>query len=167
MSCLAWGSGVLVSGSWDHSGRIWTNWECSHELKGHEGPLWSVVVLPSESSSSTSILTASADKTIKLWREGKVCLSICDKSLIVLWYFLCIIPSLMYYFYQASLSFICLFECHIAHVPPSGMLHILWPQGLCAGSCSGQCHTVSLLLQWCHCNTLVRLRGTFSHILWS
>lgn len=73
VSCLTWGSGVLVSGSWDHSGRIWTNWDCSHELKGHEGPLWSVVVLPSEGSTSPSILTASADKTIKLWKEGKVC----------------------------------------------------------------------------------------------
>lgn len=76
VSCLTWGSGVLVSGSWDHSGRIWTNWDCSHELKGHEGPLWSVVVLPSEGSTSPSILTASADKTIKLWKEGKVWLSI-------------------------------------------------------------------------------------------
>lgn len=73
VSCLAWGRGVLVSGSWDHSCRIWTNWDCSHELKGHEGPLWSVVVLPSEGSSSPSILTASADKTIKLWKEGKLC----------------------------------------------------------------------------------------------
>ncbi|KAG0717763.1 Phospholipase A-2-activating protein [Chionoecetes opilio] len=73
VSCLTWGSGVLVSGSWDHSGRIWTNWECSHELKGHEGPLWSVVVLPSEGCSSPSFLTASADKTVKLWKEGKVC----------------------------------------------------------------------------------------------
>uniref|UniRef100_A0A0P4WEV7 Phospholipase A-2-activating protein n=1 Tax=Scylla olivacea TaxID=85551 RepID=A0A0P4WEV7_SCYOL len=73
VSCLTWGNGVLVSGSWDHSGRIWTNWECSHVLKGHEGPLWSVVVLPSEGSNSPNILTASADKTVKLWKEGKVC----------------------------------------------------------------------------------------------
>lgn len=76
MSCLSWGSGLLVSGSWDHVGRVWTNWECQHELKGHSGPLWSVVLLPKEEESadqkSVHMLTASADKTIKLWQNGKV-----------------------------------------------------------------------------------------------
>ncbi|XP_071552858.1 phospholipase A-2-activating protein isoform X1 [Panulirus ornatus] len=77
VSCLSWGNGLLVSGSWDHNGRVWIDWECKHDLKGHTGPLWSVVLVPNEEESahqkSTSILTASADKTIKLWQDGKEC----------------------------------------------------------------------------------------------
>lgn len=77
VSSLFWSDGVLISGSWDHSARLWKDWECVHEMKAHEGPVWSVVIVPrSEQSSSHQplpVLTASADKTIKLWKDGKVC----------------------------------------------------------------------------------------------
>ncbi|KAK8736396.1 hypothetical protein OTU49_004977 [Cherax quadricarinatus] len=77
VSCLTWDSGVLVSGSWDNTCRIWTNWECSYELKGHSGPLWSVAFVPSidqiANQRPTTMLTASADKTIKLWINEKEC----------------------------------------------------------------------------------------------
>lgn len=70
MSCLAYGDGVLVSGSWDCTGRIWKNGQCIQELKGHEGPIWAIALLPGQPT--TTILTASADKTIRMWRDGKV-----------------------------------------------------------------------------------------------
>ncbi|KAK4310022.1 hypothetical protein Pmani_018377 [Petrolisthes manimaculis] len=71
VSCLAWGEGALVSGSWDCTGRVWSGWQCIHELKGHEGPLWAITILPGHST--TTILTASADKTIRMWRGDKEC----------------------------------------------------------------------------------------------
>lgn len=70
VSCLAFGEGVLVSGSWDCTGRVWKNGQCIQELKGHEGPIWAIALLPGQST--TTILTASADKTIRMWRDGKV-----------------------------------------------------------------------------------------------
>ncbi|KAG7174341.1 Phospholipase A-2-activating protein-like [Homarus americanus] len=73
LSCLAWGDRVLVSGSWDHSCRVWRNWQCSYVVNGHDGPLWSVALAPSEdvdnATRSVTVLTASADKTIKLWLD--------------------------------------------------------------------------------------------------
>lgn len=77
VSSLEWKNGLLISGSWDHSARVWKNWECVQELKGHDGPLWSVVGLPKAGGDAdqnpVSVLTASADKLIKLWVEGKEC----------------------------------------------------------------------------------------------
>jgi phospholipase A-2-activating protein len=35
-------------------------------LRGHEGTVWTVLAL-----SETEILTGGADKTIRLWRDGK------------------------------------------------------------------------------------------------
>lgn len=79
VSSLCWSDGLLVSGSWDHSARMWKDWECVKEMKEHSGPIWSVAVTykPEQgpSSQSPSILTASADKTIKMWKEGKVCVT--------------------------------------------------------------------------------------------
>lgn len=68
----------MISGSWDTTGRLWSNWHCSQELKGHSGPLWAVADLPATTpgevtdEKSIGVLTASADKTINLWVDGKV-----------------------------------------------------------------------------------------------
>lgn len=59
-------NGLLVSGSWDFTARVWRGAECVHELRGHTQAVWAVLAL-----SATDVLTASADKTIKLWRDGK------------------------------------------------------------------------------------------------
>ncbi|KAK7082303.1 hypothetical protein SK128_004896 [Halocaridina rubra] len=79
VSSLFWSSDILISGSWDHSARLWKGWECVYEMNAHAGPVWSVVVLPrpnqGSSSQPPSVLTASADKTIKLWKDGKVCIT--------------------------------------------------------------------------------------------
>lgn len=75
VSCLAWSdvNKCLVSGSWDHSAKLWINWECLHTMKGHQGPIWAVVFVPCDSSEAVpKILTASADKTIKLWHKDQV-----------------------------------------------------------------------------------------------
>jgi len=58
--------GLLVSGSWDSTARVWRGADCVQELRGHTQAVWAVLPLP-----SSDILTASADKTIKLWRDGK------------------------------------------------------------------------------------------------
>lgn len=52
----------LVSGSWDKTAKIWRNWECVATLKGHEQSVWAVVAVDHD-----RVLTASADKTIRLW----------------------------------------------------------------------------------------------------
>lgn len=52
----------LVSGSWDKTAKIWRNWECVATLKGHEQSVWAVLAVDQD-----RVLTASADKTIRLW----------------------------------------------------------------------------------------------------
>ncbi|KAJ9477799.1 Protein DOA1 [Pseudozyma hubeiensis] len=52
----------LVSGSWDKTAKIWRDWECVATLKGHEQSVWAVLAVDQD-----RVLTASADKTIRLW----------------------------------------------------------------------------------------------------
>jgi len=59
--------GNLISGSWDHTARVWQGSQCIAELKGHTQAVWAVLGLP-----NGAILTGAADKEIKLW-EGGVC----------------------------------------------------------------------------------------------
>lgn len=61
------GHGLIVSGSWDKTARVWKDGALLYELKGHEQAVWAVLVL-----SKSLILTGSADKTIKLWENGKL-----------------------------------------------------------------------------------------------
>ncbi|XP_076047621.1 phospholipase A2 activator protein [Oratosquilla oratoria] len=72
VSCLTWGKGLLVSGSWDHTGRVWDGQKCKHVLEGHTGPVWAVEVLPGDSQDAPIIVSASADKTIRSWKNGQV-----------------------------------------------------------------------------------------------
>lgn len=53
----------LVSASWDKTAKVWReDGACVATLKGHEMAVWAVLVLP-----SGQVVTASADKTIRLW----------------------------------------------------------------------------------------------------
>ncbi|TKY85398.1 hypothetical protein EX895_005560 [Sporisorium graminicola] len=52
----------LVSGSWDKTAKVWRNWECIATLKGHEQSVWAVLAVDQD-----RVLTASADKMIRLW----------------------------------------------------------------------------------------------------
>lgn len=73
--CLAVGQNdILVSGSWDKTARLWklnTNGEkvtgqCIFTMTGHEAAVWDVLVR----SHDEIVVTASADKTIKVFRSG-------------------------------------------------------------------------------------------------
>lgn len=57
--------GIVVSGSWDKTARVWENGKVKHILKGHSQAVWAVAVL-----SKSLMLTGSADKTIRLWKDG-------------------------------------------------------------------------------------------------
>lgn len=63
--CLDYAHGLLASGSWDTTARIWRSPTESVILKGHSQAVWAVLVL-----SPTRVLTASADKAIKMWDVG-------------------------------------------------------------------------------------------------
>eukprot|EP01103_Thecamoeba_quadrilineata_P015432 TRINITY_DN487_c0_g1_i1.p1 TRINITY_DN487_c0_g1~~TRINITY_DN487_c0_g1_i1.p1 ORF type:complete len:748 (+),score=126.71 TRINITY_DN487_c0_g1_i1:29-2245(+) len=56
--------GLLVSGSWDRTVRIWRGNECLQVLTGHSHSVWALLSLP-----NGDLLTGSADKTIKIWRN--------------------------------------------------------------------------------------------------
>jgi phospholipase A-2-activating protein len=69
LSVSAIGGGQLVSVSWDKTARIWdvSSLSCSAVLTGHEAAVWAVLPLD-----DGSILTGSADHSIKKWR-GTAC----------------------------------------------------------------------------------------------
>ncbi|AGO11520.1 AaceriAER448Wp [[Ashbya] aceris (nom. inval.)] len=54
--------GQVVSSSWDETARVWREGTEEHTLSGHKATVWHAVAL-----SDGRFLTASADKTIKLW----------------------------------------------------------------------------------------------------
>ncbi|KAF8509690.1 WD40-repeat-containing domain protein [Gautieria morchelliformis] len=58
--------GLILSGSWDKTARVWKDFQCLYTLEGHGQAVWAVLVVD-----SGQYLTASADKTIKLWHEHK------------------------------------------------------------------------------------------------
>lgn len=58
-------SGILISGSWDQTARIWNNLDInttSIELKGHDAAVWAVVAMK-----SGKYATGSADRNIFVW----------------------------------------------------------------------------------------------------
>eukprot|EP01119_Soliformovum_irregulare_P015719 TRINITY_DN4460_c0_g1_i3.p1 TRINITY_DN4460_c0_g1~~TRINITY_DN4460_c0_g1_i3.p1 ORF type:complete len:263 (+),score=11.45 TRINITY_DN4460_c0_g1_i3:61-849(+) len=64
--CLSHVNGLIVSGSWDNTARVWQGPECIMILKGHSHSVWAVLGLP-----TGEILTGSADSTIKRWKDGQ------------------------------------------------------------------------------------------------
>ncbi|KAK9455872.1 WD40-repeat-containing domain protein [Dipodascopsis uninucleata] len=62
---LHYNEGVLISGSWDKTARVWIDGSCKYILKAHEQAVWAVLVVAPD-----TYLTGSADKTIRLWNTG-------------------------------------------------------------------------------------------------
>ena len=58
--------GTIISGSWDCTAKVWINRKCTMTLTGHSFALWAVAILPEVGV----MITASADKLIKLWKAG-------------------------------------------------------------------------------------------------
>ncbi|KAG8917594.1 hypothetical protein FRC01_002351 [Tulasnella sp. 417] len=58
--------GLIISGSWDRTARVWKDFKALHELRGHELSVLAAIAL-----TETEFLTASADKTIRLWDHHK------------------------------------------------------------------------------------------------
>lgn len=60
--------GWIISSSWDKTARVWYGGELKYELRGHSGSVLHALVLAGEKR----FLTASADKSIKLWEGSNV-----------------------------------------------------------------------------------------------
>ena len=83
-----------MTGSWDGTARIWDSekeFECNAVLEGHEGAVWDVLFIKQSDKEGDTVLTgpfflifvvrietngrkdatASADKLIMLWKDGK------------------------------------------------------------------------------------------------
>ena len=59
-------SGTIISGSWDKTARVWNDWQCQFELKGHDQAVWAVLAMQHD-----EYFTGSADKTIRKWKGSK------------------------------------------------------------------------------------------------
>ncbi|TDL24967.1 phospholipase A-2-activating protein [Rickenella mellea] len=59
-------SGVIISGSWDRTARVWKEFKIAYELKGHQQSVWAVLAVDDD-----TFITGSADKSIKSWNQHK------------------------------------------------------------------------------------------------
>lgn len=59
----------VISGSWDKTAKVWHKGCLKYELKGHGASVWDAKIIP---NTNDQFLTASADKTIKLWKQNQV-----------------------------------------------------------------------------------------------
>ncbi|AJS35682.1 Doa1p [Saccharomyces cerevisiae YJM681] len=66
---LSFQDGVVISGSWDKTAKVWKEGSLVYNLQAHNASVWDAKVV---SFSENKFLTASADKTIKLWQNDKV-----------------------------------------------------------------------------------------------
>ncbi|EPS96818.1 hypothetical protein FOMPIDRAFT_1038034 [Fomitopsis schrenkii] len=58
--------GLIISGSWDRTAKVWKDFKLLYDLVGHQQSVWAVLAINSE-----EFLTGSADNTIKLWNKHK------------------------------------------------------------------------------------------------
>ncbi|TFY60426.1 hypothetical protein EVJ58_g5154 [Rhodofomes roseus] len=58
--------GLVISGSWDRTAKVWKNFKLLYDLTGHQQSVWAVLAIDSQ-----QFLTGSADNTIKLWSQQK------------------------------------------------------------------------------------------------
>lgn len=62
--CLSIDGDNVLSGSWDKSAKVWQDGVVKWDLKGHSASVWDVKAVP---NLADHYLTASADRSIKLW----------------------------------------------------------------------------------------------------
>jgi len=77
VSCMASGNDlVLVSGSWDKTARLWNlndfTGGARHVMKGHQAAVWAVLYR----SSDGMVVTASADKNIRIFINGSLTITL-------------------------------------------------------------------------------------------
>ncbi|EIW84876.1 phospholipase A-2-activating protein [Coniophora puteana RWD-64-598 SS2] len=58
--------GTIISGSWDKTAKVWSQFQLQYDLQGHTEAVWAVLATDED-----RFLTASADKTIRLWQQHK------------------------------------------------------------------------------------------------
>nr|CAB3264925.1 phospholipase A-2-activating protein [Phallusia mammillata] len=75
-------SGALLSSSWDKTAKLWnlsnlhvTDTKSQMTLSGHNAAVWDAIEMP---RGDNLIVTASADRTVKLWRSGHCVFTLTD-----------------------------------------------------------------------------------------
>ncbi|KAI0780583.1 phospholipase A-2-activating protein [Trametes elegans] len=58
--------GLIISGSWDKTAKVWKDFQLLYDLVGHQQSVWTVLAID-----GGQFLTGSADNTIKLWKQHK------------------------------------------------------------------------------------------------
>ena len=74
--CLSFHRGCLLSSSWDGTCRVWKDATSFTELKGHNTTVWCVVGVPD----SDLLLSASGDRTIRLWDMQVQLCCVCNRT---------------------------------------------------------------------------------------
>ncbi|CAF1237053.1 unnamed protein product [Rotaria sordida] len=64
-------SDLLLSGSWDHTGRVWSlsRKQCIQILRGHSKAVWTIISMGDVTNNSNIILTGAADNIIIGWKN--------------------------------------------------------------------------------------------------
>ncbi|ODQ64505.1 PFU-domain-containing protein [Nadsonia fulvescens var. elongata DSM 6958] len=59
--------GIIITGSWDTTAKVWIGTDCKYTLTAHSQSVWAVKIL-----SEHEFLTGGADKAIHLWRDNQI-----------------------------------------------------------------------------------------------
>jgi len=81
VSCMASGNDlVLVSGSWDKTARLWNlndfTGGARYVMKGHQAAVWAVLYRKVGSDDKHQVVTASADKNIRIFTNGSLTITL-------------------------------------------------------------------------------------------